>query len=259
MALNVAVISPTCEMVSLGHDRNYHLLLAHLASDPEYVKAARALKGYKILDNSLIEHGHEAFSLDKLLEAAELLGPDEIVLPDVFRDGAATVESTKAALDKMGKYRTVYKVAAVAHGTQPHEWLRCYKELVALGVDVIHIPKVMDELWPYGGRLGLVQWLDYAHAHRAPFVEYHLLGIWTNPIELVSYSRIPWLRGVDTALPIQAAMQGVVFNARWGLDPGTTKPKRPDKYFNTMLTRQQRMFADENVRILDNLARGVIQ
>lgn len=258
--IEVAIIAPSAEILNFGRGRYYHLLLAHMAEDSTYVVNANELKGYKILDNSLMERGHKAMDVDALILAALVLEPDEIVLPDVFRDGEQTLEIAKVALERITHqgYRKRYQVAAVCHGTTPEEWLYCYRGLQALGVDCIHIPKVMDELWPYGGRAGLIHWLDADHKVRAQYLEHHLLGIWTSPAELLTYARIPWIRGLDTALPIQAALQGVVFHPKWGLNTGNKKPKRPVDYFDLTLNHTERVRANENVRILDNLAKGVI-
>lgn len=257
--VEVAVISPIAHMRSMGAGRRFHLLLAHLARNRNYVQAVHDMKGYKILDNSLMENGHKAMEMRAVISAAHVLQPDEIVLPDVFCDGRATLDLAAESLaycTRVGARRR-YMVAAVAHGKTAQEWLVCYQGLVALGVDVIHIPKVMDTSWPYGGRAGLVHWLHNTN-HRNRFIEHHLLGIWTNPVELASYVYIPWLRSCDTALPIQAAFSNTTLHPLWGLDPLGPKSKRPENYFDLILTDEQHLIADENIRILDNLAKGLL-
>jgi hypothetical protein len=209
-----------------------------------------------------MENGHQAMGIRDVLAAAHLMLADEVVLPDVFRDGPATVEAAKEAsfTARTSLLGRQFTLAAVAHGKTAQEWVDCYRALAEIpGVGCIHIPKVMDELWPYGGRAGLVHWLDNS-PYRAPHVEHHLLGIWTNPIELVSYSRVGWLRGIDTALPVQAAIQGVLFHDKFGLAPDNiVKPKRPTGYFDIQgLDAETLERAEENIRVLDKLAQGWI-
>ena len=67
----------------------YHLALTHLvlkySEYAEFYKKKREQGDFVILDNSLIELG-KAASLHKVLEAAKIINPSEIVLPDVFND-----------------------------------------------------------------------------------------------------------------------------------------------------------------------------
>ena len=74
--------------ICLESNQRMHMFLTHMVEKyPAYTEAARNAPGYKILDNSLIELGG-AVDLERVVKAAEYIGADEIILPDVFlQDG----------------------------------------------------------------------------------------------------------------------------------------------------------------------------
>lgn len=126
------------------------MLLTHLVHRfPEYAEQARNYKGYKILDNSLIEMG-SALNLTTVLEAAEKVDADEIILPDVFRDSGATFKAIGQALGELSLYykenpgTKKYKIMAVAQGEDEEAFKECFM-LISLmpRVDVIGIPKAV--------------------------------------------------------------------------------------------------------------------
>lgn len=240
--------------------RPYHMALTHLVLTNEYYRRLYAeisrLGGYVILDNSLMEKGHEAMNIFDVLRAADQINAREIVLPDVFRDGPNTLRTADEVLHgfALDGVRGRYTFAVVAHGRDKREWLDCYKVLCNEygSVGCIHIPKVMDTIWP-GGRAALCAYLD-ATGQVARHKRYHLLGVWTDPIELAACSNFAWLRSCDTALPGQAALQRVGLNGL-GL-VGEQKPKRPDGYFDRYWDYNSFMLLEQNIRAIDGLARG---
>ena len=258
--MKIAVIAPT-SMLKMCDGRDCHLVLAHrVLQDKEYAHFYRLQKGYKILDNSLMENGHTALPLAQVLEAAKLINADEVVIPDAFRDARGTLELAARNFEwlRQTDQMHLYKWAVVAHGQTPAEWKACYSELVtntSWPVSVVHIPKVMDELWP-GGRCGLLHWLERTFQY-AMYKEHHLLGIWTNPLEILQVSGLTWIRSCDTALPVQAGLQGIRFDPNFGLDPSKPKPKRPEGYFDlphpNVATWKN---CKHNVRVLDSFANG---
>ena len=106
---------------------DYHLALTHLVLKyPEYAefyKKKREQGDFVILDNSLIELG-KAASLHKVLEAAKIINPSEIVLPDVFKDCEKTLIAVDDALEQF-RNMTIdqdFQLQAVAHGRNKTEW-----------------------------------------------------------------------------------------------------------------------------------------
>lgn len=187
-----------------------NMFLTHLVLEDEtYRETAKKSSGYKILDNSLIELGGSA-SLEKVLKAAELIDADEIILPDVFRNGPATLTLAKNYLEEYEKELSEYKVMAVTQGRTIEEWETSYRSLESFpGVDVLGIPKVLEvDMKEYEGRPGLVN--KYMGDCTK---EIHLLGLWYNIRELKEYKRPNSIRSVDTSLMNLLSIKGRDFNS----------------------------------------------
>lgn len=95
---------------------------------------------YTIIDNGLWE-GH-VVSNKKLLELASKYCCDEIIAPD-SPYGAVTSRKTKQFIDflKQKGRRKDFKVHGVIHGGNTKDRLKCFNNLIKIGVDVIDLPK----------------------------------------------------------------------------------------------------------------------
>jgi hypothetical protein len=255
--MHIAVIAPSDFHKSVFMaKRRYHMALAHaVLADKTYARfmySARELGSYVIMDNSLMENGHKSFTLAQILEAEEIIQPHEVILPDVFRDGPATCNAALVALNAV---RWRCNKAAVVQGSTPQDLIECYRFLSLLApIDVIHLPKVMEETWSYGGRAGFLTAM--MHEGLLSAKPHHMLGIWYNPLEVAMLRRFEVARSLDTALPIQAGIQGVRLNTMCGLT--TAKPKRVPNYFGIKqynLGEERLALAWDNVEVLDQLAR----
>ena len=184
--------------IEMEQKQTMHMFLTHLVeSSSEYRKAALEAPGYKILDNSLIELGG-AVDLKRVLEAAEVIHADEIILPDVFQKGPETLEAVAEAvryLKCLYPAGIPYKVMAVAQGRDEKEWYACYRELMDMpGVDVVGIPKILAKMHPCG-RPHFVKELCDLRAK-----PHHLLGLWYSFSEFSAYSQevLYKIRSCDT-------------------------------------------------------------
>ena len=178
-----------------------NMFLTHLVEEDEaYRNMAINYNGYKILDNSLIELDG-AMSMKNVLDAAELMGADEVVLPDVFMDGEATIKRTTEALEEYAEELKRYKTMAVVHGKTEDEWLRTFLYFSERpDVDVLGIPKVMHkqftENWQPGRPSLLGKVINLTDK------EIHLLGLWNGFNELYYYGNdLEKIRSMDTSLP----------------------------------------------------------
>lgn len=185
--------------LGMEYTQPMHMFLTHMVEKyPMYANTARDISGYKILDNSLIELGG-AVDLDRVLAAAEKIHADEIILPDVFQDGPATVKAVKEALqylrEKWPNRDWPFKLMAVVHGKDVEEWTACYKELMSMpDVDVLGIPKVCSKMHPQGRPFFVNELCNlYGKPH-------HLLGMWYSFTELPEYYNIEQIRSCDTVL-----------------------------------------------------------
>ena len=201
--------------LGMHYDQKMHMFLTHLVEKyPFYATMAREISGYKILDNSLIELGG-AVDLQRVLDAAAHIDADEIILPDVFMDGPATIRATKAAIQELFAIypdsKFPYKIMAVAQGKDEKEWYKCYQYLLDNPyVDVIGIPKVLAKIHPQG-RPHFVN--ELCDLRRKP---HHLLGLWYSLNEFKEYKRLDDIRSCDTVL--------LGYMAKHGLAKGGVRP-----------------------------------
>lgn len=261
--MHIALIAPTSMLNALCSVSKVQMCLAHrVLSDAVYAdfyKNARAAGQTVVMDNSLWELG-TAMSYEYLQGAYQLVQPDELIIPDVFRDGPATIKSW-INFHRQGPEYVFEDVTqfVVVHGQDREEWLNTYDYFVentAYGT-TLGLPKVLDEIWSPGGRIGCVEFLE-ATNRVSENHNYHCLGIWDDPIEILLLGRHSWIRSLDTALPIHAGMGGVRFHRTFGLS--RKRPKRPHIYFEASLAEIEKTerWADirHNVTLLQEWANG---
>ena len=194
--------------LGMHYTQDMHMFLTHLVEKyPFYAKFAKEVKGYKILDNSLIELGG-AVDLRRVLNAAEDIDADEIILPDVFQNGPATIDAVNIALSELNylypNRSWPYKLMAVAQGKNEEEWYQCYMSLLKNpDIDVIGIPKVLAKTHPQG-RPYFVN--NLCNLHLKP---HHLLGLWYSMSEFNEYENIDVIRSCDTVLLGYMAKHGL--------------------------------------------------
>lgn len=202
--INIVPVGNIC----MEYNQPMHMYLTHLVEKyPMYVKVAQQAGGYKILDNSLIELG-KAMTIERVLDAAEKIQADEIILPDVFQNREGTLRAVDMALTEidrryMGKWP--FKLMAVAQGKDYQEWDMCYEQLMADDrIDVIGIPKVCAKMLP-GGRPEVMK----RSKCRLLEKEHHLLGLWYSASELYQYDHPDMIRSCDTVLASFMARHGL--------------------------------------------------
>lgn len=197
----------------MGHyAQKTHMFLTHLVEKyPFYAEMAKNVKGYKILDNSLIELGG-AVDIQRVLDAAEKIGADEIILPDVFQKGPETVSAVNMALselnDRYVNRSWPYKLMAVAQGRNEEEWCECYAKLLKNpDIDVIGIPKVLAKMHPQGRPYFVNSYCKLDHK------PHHLLGLWYSMSEFHEYDNLDAIRSCDTVLMSYMAKYGLSCDA----------------------------------------------
>lgn len=183
------------------------MLLAHLAKHDSYVQEAlNHPDNYKICDNSIIEMG-STFSIDKLVEAAEKMGCQEIILPDGYPRGDVTRKLVLEALEWLKEHNYIgkFKIMAVCHGRDYEEWLETFNLFNSIPeIDVLGIPKVLQRWLPSKSREEL------APVFTNTDKEIHLLGTWFSLEEEVNMPKElrARIRSCDTCLPFYYATTG---------------------------------------------------
>lgn len=176
-------------------DGDYAMLLAHLK---DYYPENPNIGCYVIMDNSLIELGG-AVDIQTVYDAALQCNANEFILPDVFRNGPATVAEVIKSISYMRKHDMLgrFHLMAVCQGSTRAEFEWCFKQLI--GIHEIHcigIPKVANELTP-NGRPGL----EYLWVDNPSNKCIHLLGCWKTLDEFRQYKYPELIRSCDTCIP----------------------------------------------------------
>lgn len=212
--MKLAIITPPQGMhllttMGLG----YHLVLAQkLLESPLYRERVRSelsnRGGYVIVDNGAAEHDTPPFN--EVIDVANYIGADEIVLPDVVNDKDATLEAlfSTASWERVAPRRRFI----VPQGRTKAEWFECLEQMLAgmhghesvaaIGISKYHPTSRLDILNELStGKYAALR----NHAH------IHILGLQTNdPISEVRafarHRRAP--RGLDTGAPAAWAQNG---------------------------------------------------
>lgn len=181
--------------------QKFELYLTHkILEDPDKFAFLGQEKdcAYKILDNSACELG-EGMDFDKVLQAAEIIGADEIVLPDI-RQGSYSLSKTLEALVNIDADNIPYKLAAVVQGATVEEVLQCAEQILVLkNVATIMLPKWYTTLDSTNGlgRINLTHSICATMKRLGVVKDIHWLGLGTGIRELISPAS-DFVRSVDT-------------------------------------------------------------
>ena len=121
--------------------QHYELYLTHqiLKDKERFAFLNRKSFNYKILDNSACELG-EGLDFNLVLQAAEVIGAQEVVLPDLPQSSNSLSYTLKYLKDV--PQDLPYKLAAVVQGETKMEILACAEQLLVLKrINTIMIPK----------------------------------------------------------------------------------------------------------------------
>lgn len=256
-----APVAPLAVAAELMPDElgDYHLLLAHDVL--KYPQTYRRIyhpevlgKGTTtIMDNSLIELG-EAVPMEKVLEAANIVGAQFLVFSDRLKDLVWTLEATKADLAAYkrisdqhfsGTPQTLPKPMAVVQGSNMVEINYCIHTYREMGFEAIAIPRVLTEV--AGSRVPIIY-----EAVELGFEYIHLLGFSDNFRDDVVSASLPGVMGIDSAVPVRMGLKGIKISMDNYIDPG----KRGDYWDNPFQdnhTRESMTF--KMMEVVNNLRR----
>jgi hypothetical protein len=215
--MKMATIVPTAYLDLTEHG-DYFMALAHLVGKDkvytEFFKKQADRGAFVLLDNGVIEGDQQ--TIEAICKKAILINATEIILPDVFLDGDATLESSMKALDFVKRYYPNLKTMAVPQGRNMEEWLQCAALMLEWDIDSIGIPKKLTDIEGRDARLLAIATLHQAMPKLLKSVEIHLLGCWDNPIECtmiekaVQQGDIPVVRGCDSAIAYVYARENML-------------------------------------------------
>ena len=197
---------------------DYHLLLAHdVLAHAKWYEDLYKNKGMDILmDNSLIELGY-AMPLREVVEAANIVGAQYVILPDTLRDFDATMNQFHNAMNELDEIpwrnKRHLEFVPVIQGKSATEVIVMMDE-VRTKCSTVAIPRCMVE--DFGSR----RFAAYMAAKRG--LRIHLLGFSgpENLIDDIACARMPRVMGIDSAVPIRLALQDKGISLDKCLDAG---------------------------------------
>ena len=213
--------APKCIFNKVQQYTDGDYALVHLfETDPEYLemfKKALADGRDVILDNSIFELG-TSFDHDRFAYWINELKPTWYIVPDVWKNGPATVKMFFEFFNKHPRRTLNGKVIGVAQGNTLDEVMTCYQaiepycDMIAFNFDFstyanhpsVGIPK---RLLMSLGRFKMLEHLD-AYGVINTSKPHHLLGCGV-PQEICWYPKDwSWVRSMDTCHPVMEGMVG---------------------------------------------------
>ncbi|MFC4004098.1 hypothetical protein ACFS2C_01795 [Prauserella oleivorans] len=179
-----------------------------------------------IVDNGVFDLGHALPAAD-LIAAARIVDAREIILPDVMRDGLATIKASDEAAHEILDLSDEFRLCVVLHAADDQEWLRCYDYFAssdyvgAIALPASRRPAPEDQLCRT--RWAATRYLE-DHGMIEDGIVYRLLGLGrTGHLELVEQREHEWIASVDGAAPVILGAMGIA------MLPGGPyeKPKTP--------------------------------
>jgi hypothetical protein len=184
---------------------NYHLLLAHsVANKPtEYIEVfGDGREHYIIMDNSLIELG-QPVSSQVMLKACTMVRPSVIVLPDHMKNANATIKDTRESAIRWADYG-LGPFMAVPQGESFAEIMMCAESHAKTpGVVALGIGRFTADM--LGSRLQVAKAIN----REWPHMMIHLLGFSENLADDISCAQLPFVMGIDSAVPVRFGLKGI--------------------------------------------------
>jgi hypothetical protein len=189
---------------------NCHLLLAHdvvkkedqyrALFDPERKNPGDHHQRFVILDNSVIELGNSV-DLPMIANAANIVQPTCVVLPDVMHDSGATIVSCRHALIEWPKYKGFkdpnVPYMFVPQGRNLREFTYCAESLHHPQIQYWGIPRNLVK--HFGTRRDAIRICRIINPHR----RIHLLGFSDDMIDDALCLQQPYVYSIDSAVPLR--------------------------------------------------------
>jgi len=232
-------ISPVKYQHLIPESADFHLILAHLLDNQEYVDfyKEKIKRGDQvILDNS-------AFEFKRALSATEILGfiersgiqPTYVVAPDYpFLDWKETMASTLSFIQQVKDQP--YKIMAVPQSVKGDVkgWMQCYQgmydnpNISIIGMSILGIPNAFCSLTGTDdiafNRVYATQYILENTTVKPGRKWHHYLGLGGGPREILLQRGLELMDSNDSSSPIWHGYLGIKFDdSLWGLKDGKTK------------------------------------
>jgi hypothetical protein len=217
-SIDVSVIAPPAYLdafVAQEPASVHHVAAQRVLTDPAYraFYHREAQRGAEIIvDNGVFDLGRALPAAD-LIAAARAVEAREIILPDVMRDGGATIKASDEAAREIRDLSDEFRLCVVLHAADDREWLRCYDHFAssdyvgAIAIPASRRPAPEDQLCR-------TRWTATKYLEDRGMVEgriiYRLLGLGrTGHMELVDQREHEWIASVDGAAPVILGAMGI--------------------------------------------------
>jgi len=259
--MKLAPIAPVDLLYTLERS-NYQLMLPQLLRKERYAafyaELCRDPEQYVILDNGAAED--EPFDFEALAVICQTMKPDELVLPDVYGDAAATLQLAVECFDWFAEsdeweQMSSVKLGVVLTGKSPAQAFELLEQLYDRGyvLDVVYMPRLLVQPNRLDARIDLAHRVQDLHSVMRREVPIHFLGtspLWAAEIRTAA-KYVPFVRGVDTSMP---------FNYAWGRVDLKHDPRkqvsRPEYYFDLTFDDEQLALASLNLHTMQHWAAG---
>ena len=227
--------------------------------------ARRKLNWHVMLDNGAFEGA--PLNIHELFQLGCSIGADELVLPDVFKDGKGTLELFYQQVfpyihQADSPYSSALQLMFVMHGPTP-DIMECvlsqilgYSEVTTLGFSYLPITQTYSNLFrsQYCGvvRPAALVLLSEKYS-RLLERNIHCLGL-SSPHEVVALNELGIVRSCDSSLAVKAAYAGIKFTAEHlqvGFWESRDALSRPADFFQ--VENLSRKLIQHNIRFLDEL------
>jgi hypothetical protein len=241
--MKVAFIAPSLITEYVCSKTDYQLCLPRpLELQTDYFDFYRKASGnghHVILDNGAAEG--ELVNPQELLEAAAIIKPAEVVIPDVMKDVRATLSMAKQFDLRYGDVPAEWNYIGVAQGETVNEVMSCVDGLVNFDlVTTIALPKhLCKTLDDPNARVKLARFIREEYKQ----ISIHCLGSDPSAImEVAALASDDIVRGIDTSMP--------VFCGLWGFDikrDNIAGARRPAEYFSYYVTDEEMVVVERNI------------
>lgn len=230
-------IAPIKYQHLIPKDADFHLILAHLLDNKEYVdfyKEKIKRGDTVILDNSAFEF-KRALSADEIFGFIERSGiePTYVVAPDYpYKDWKVTWESTVAFIKEVHEKGAPYKIMAVPQSVEGDwtGWLNCYTRMAnhpsiaVIGMSIIGIPNAFCKLTGTDDiAFNRIYATNYLLETGLAVTDkwHHYLGLGGGPREILIQRQLGLMDSNDSSSPIWHGYLGIhLDNSIWGLQNG---------------------------------------
>jgi len=232
--LNIAVISPTAFLDSVGTLTKTHLVLAHIYMESEKYRdfyRNRVAEGdFVILDNSAYELG-SSINITDLKHCVEDLKPTATFLPDVRFHAFKTMDHIEKGISILKEYDTM--LLAVPQGSDYQQVIMCYHWIS--GIKEISGFGLYEEIGQVTGFKNRRQFLQHLENIDKVYSDkyYHLLGMEEDLSEIPRLAQFSWVNSIDSAKPVVYGLHGIAIQ---NINSSIQYPHRPNNYFNIRAT-----------------------